>query len=435
MVIIYSRKGSCSFVKSRKLLIIAFLVLIASTGSAWWNSSWEYRKNLELSSDVSNDGVFEYVNLSLTSGLSSNSPQDEVRVVNSNGEEVKSNVISSGEKYVLLAFNANVSKQGKTNYSVYYGNSNPGNKDRIFSDYRVDFYAYGEDWDDVGNDVMYWSNSGGYVNGPDWDSPSGEVRYHSWTGLNIFDMIHEKSLSEMISEGTSRVNTGGDDSVVVRSNDCSFSEDPNVDPSDPPNPKYCSGDDPSRFQGLYIAHQLNYGSGCYAVANFELVPNEYYHTKSESDMHHSLAGYAWENSWNGPDTIGAGCRGSSHFDVDHIVFTGNTYTILPVQNLASIETGAEEKRGICDSRGPMNQCIVDTEKDVSGEKYEIQNIFEVESTSELTSFGSQAGLSIFNSSRISGIFRGNFNISSEGIVLKPGASFRPEERIILDERN
>lgn len=82
-------------------------------------------------------------------------------------------------------------------------------------------------------------------------------------------------------------------------------------------------------------------------------------------------------------------------------------------------------RTLCDSRGPKNECISSSTHEVSGESYNISSIFQTERSAVFEASESRAEISVSNSSTISGLWRGSFNISSRNTVLEAGASFRP----------
>jgi hypothetical protein len=98
----------------------------------------------------------------------------------------------------------------------------------------------------------------------------------------------------------------------------------------------------------------------------------------------------------------------------------------------TVKTGTP---GICDRRGSKRECIVDSEKEITGETHSVNNVFESSSSSIFSSRPGEAKLEIFNNSFISGVWTGNFNITSRDTVIRPGAEFKPSDRIIIGERN
>lgn len=95
---------------------------------------------------------------------------------------------------------------------------------------------------------------------------------------------------------------------------------------------------------------------------------------------------------------------------------------------------ADSNRGLCDRRGPQNECIVSKMHEISSRSFDINSIFESESSSVFQAFSGVADVSVTNRSIISGLWQGSINFTADEIVLKSGAKFRPEGRILLNER-
>lgn len=89
---------------------------------------------------------------------------------------------------------------------------------------------------------------------------------------------------------------------------------------------------------------------------------------------------------------------------------------------------------LCDFRGPKNECIVETEKNISAKDFSRQEIFETRESSSLKSFFGSSNIFISNKSALSGSFEGSINMSATEVTIKPYAEFRPEGRIVIDER-
>jgi hypothetical protein len=99
--------------------------------------------------------------------------------------------------------------------------------------------------------------------------------------------------------------------------------------------------------------------------------------------------------------------------------------------LIRYETGPS----ICDRRGPLNECISNSSHSVSGQFFNISSVFQVEDTAVFEALNGMSTIKVENSTSLSGFWEGSFNISTlsaEKSVLRPGASFRPENgRIII----
>jgi hypothetical protein len=87
---------------------------------------------------------------------------------------------------------------------------------------------------------------------------------------------------------------------------------------------------------------------------------------------------------------------------------------------------------ICDRRGAQEECISNSTHNVDNQHFNISSLFQSESTAEFNSLTGTATINVTNTTRISGLWRGGFEIFSERTIIRPGADFRPEEnRIIL----
>lgn len=92
----------------------------------------------------------------------------------------------------------------------------------------------------------------------------------------------------------------------------------------------------------------------------------------------------------------------------------------------------DNSSSFCDARGELqNECVVNSEKQVSGEFHEIDNIFISEKSSVFEA-QKTSWIKITNKSIISGLWTGNFNITADKITLTKGARFRPQNRIIIN---
>lgn len=87
---------------------------------------------------------------------------------------------------------------------------------------------------------------------------------------------------------------------------------------------------------------------------------------------------------------------------------------------------------ICDRRGLFNQCISNSTHEIDGESFELESVFESESTAVFEALDQKASITVSNSSIISGTWRGEFDIQSDSPRIGSGAEFRPEgERIVI----
>lgn len=80
----------------------------------------------------------------------------------------------------------------------------------------------------------------------------------------------------------------------------------------------------------------------------------------------------------------------------------------------------------CDSRGPENECIMDQTRSIKPKTYDIDAVFESRKEAQITSLKGQSIFNITNSSSISGLWTGIFDIRTDKPVIKSGAKFKPE---------
>ena len=93
-----------------------------------------------------------------------------------------------------------------------------------------------------------------------------------------------------------------------------------------------------------------------------------------------------------------------------------------------------EPVGVCDDRGLRDECISEDEHDVGGTTIDIDSRFEARETVLFQAFSGTGTLNITNSTAISGVWEGSFNISATGETrIESGAEFRPSDggRIVI----
>jgi hypothetical protein len=113
-----------------------------------------------------------------------------------------------------------------------------------------------------------------------------------------------------------------------------------------------------------------------------------------------------------------------------IVFNGTSSDVTNSWEINSFRVFA----GFCDFRGPKNECVINSTRQLEPQTYDVSSIFEARSTAIFEAFSGTSILNISNSSRLSGTWRGSFEIRSSPVVIQPGASFTPEDgRIVVGE--
>jgi len=87
---------------------------------------------------------------------------------------------------------------------------------------------------------------------------------------------------------------------------------------------------------------------------------------------------------------------------------------------------------LCDFRGPLNECVLNSSRDISNQNYTIQAVLDVRSETSLEALSGQGLIEVANNTIFSGLWTGSFKVEAEKIIIKDGAHFKPEnDRIIL----
>ena len=85
----------------------------------------------------------------------------------------------------------------------------------------------------------------------------------------------------------------------------------------------------------------------------------------------------------------------------------------------------------CDSTGVDGECIVNESRTLEASTFEFSSLFLAESSAVFQTSDGMSSINIFNTTFLSGTWRGSFNISSNDTTVKSGASFEPEGGRIL----
>jgi hypothetical protein len=153
------------------------------------------------------------------------------------------------------------------------------------------------------------------------------------------------------------------------------------------------------------------GGGIIGLKNDGSVSDSYWDTES-SGLSSSDGGTGLTTSEMQGDNA------ESNMNLD---FSGTWISTEGYPDLAWQESGP----AICDSRGPLNECIVSETHDISSRSFEISAIFEAEASSLFKALEGLAYIKVSNSSILSGTWRGGFNISGSEPRIRPGAEFEP----------
>ncbi len=179
------------------------------TYSYWWNSSFQYCKNITVSSAV-ND--YQYL-LEITDPTNMNTDGSDVRIVNSHcsngGSEVPLWVEKFNSTYGKVWFRGDNSST--TTYALYYGNNTPVSTKSdgdstfyFFDDFEGDNYNYSEKWtldSNCGSATLEASTDEAYAGSQSFHLACSEARYVRLTksGLSFNNAVLEVSYKRTTS--------------------------------------------------------------------------------------------------------------------------------------------------------------------------------------------------------------------------------------------
>lgn len=415
------------------------LVCYISLTAAWWNPDYSYRKPVNLTEQASQDLVNHQVRVNLdTSSLISNgkmrSDCGDLRFVNSSDTGKLDYWIESGcdtgSTTVWIEVPDLPAGDEKQIY-LYYGNSDASSE----SDGKATFPVF-----DGFND--------GSLSGQWTDYTSGDSLTESGGRLEITDgNIH--SASEEVSQPGSVVEArlkytssiDGDHSGIMIADSGSMS---GGNSNGNANILLISDDTSGTVSTWSGTGKTTSYDICSGVTAFTASQGENYiysitdtgsGIKSFIDYQEKLSCTGDLTSLHSNFVIGLG-----HFSLSSNPSTTDTSydwvrTRSYVSNPPSVEIGSETRSSICTSRGPENECIIDENRNVSGRDFDIETVLDVRKNALIESRSSESRITVSNRSLLSGTWMGSFNISSTQLTIESGAEFRPEERIILDDRN
>lgn len=85
----------------------------------------------------------------------------------------------------------------------------------------------------------------------------------------------------------------------------------------------------------------------------------------------------------------------------------------------------------CNARGPFNECVMNQTNNLQNQRYDVSSIFEARNKAVFEAFNGVATLNITNTSTISGVWKGEFDIIAENPRVEAGAKFRPQDGAIV----
>lgn len=425
---------------SAKLLFLVLLALfLAGLGSSWWDNNWDYRKNInvsERSGQNLNDYQvrFQVDTESLISAGKMNESCMDVRFLDSDDSTkldywLVSGCNTSSTEFVvkLPSLNANSDEE----IYMYYGNNevlstssrantmsavtkNPGYEQTAACGERPS----GFEWE-TGNDCWEVNTENSYEGskslGNDYDcdqvcssDDEGTANYvDMWQNFYISDTEDYRITGSYRFMG-----------IVFDGSGCSVA----------------GGEDDSRLALYYYDSNDNQIASWIGPSFSKLGYQEDWTWHKYSDINKSVPSgtsrikleiQGGDNNNNCGSFTGAGNAGGFYDEV-------NFQVEKDVGTEPEIKLGQETIPNLCSRRGNRDQCILDESRSLQPNVFSITSVFRSERSTQVSSTSGLTSIGIENRSYISGTWIGDFNISSQKIVIQPGASFRPEENIRLD---
>ncbi|WP_414837745.1 DUF2341 domain-containing protein [Candidatus Nanosalina sp. VS9-1] len=416
--------------------LVAVLMLSVPVSAAWWDSSWDYRKNITVTEtsgqDLSNHQIKLELNTSemISSGNMRASCQD-LRFAGNNDTSMDY-WIESGcntESTTVWVELPELKAGAEKTIYAYYGNpeASPGSNGKatfpVFDGFNDGTLS--DQWTDYNSgDALTESNGRLEITTGNVHSATEEVSQPGTVveaRLKYTSSISGDHSGLMIADsGTmSGSNSNGNANVLFITDETSGQVSTWTGNGDTTSYNICSG--VSTFTATtgenYIYSITDTGSQVQTALNYD---NRVSCTGDLTSQHSNFV-------------IGLG-----HFSLDSDPTTTDTsYDWVRTRNYVAskpqIEIGSEASVDICDARGPVNECIINSSRDISGEDFTFNSIFIARESADISSTEASGAINVDNRSTISGLWRGSINLSSRELVLTSGAYFRPEDgRISLN---
>jgi hypothetical protein len=418
---------------TRVLLVLTFFLAFTGTAVSWWNDDWEYRHSFNVTEQSGNSLSNHQVKFSIDTEtlISEGKMQDDCSDMRwTDGQEnLLDHWVRTGCKTasteVLVELDSLSASSEKTIY-MYYGDSTVSS----ISSPEATMYIY----DLHGN---------GYDG-----SLYGSANYHSGSEfVELTDAANDQQGSIRYSQGTPSPGFyaewewyTGDGSGADSNNLVAWNNGNRFEREDPAgNGVHYILNDHDDCNGVAWSTQCgDIESWSEDPAKSEWKQAEAYGVRNDDtlDYYFNTIGNTVQGSWtnsNFPPGDQFGWSGrTGGLNNHHWVrkMTVRKYTDPAPQ----VEEGTEEKFNLCDRRGPENECIMDSERSYSGKNFLVDNVFIATQDAVFSSLSEQTDVKVSNSSVISGLWEGNLNISARELQIKPSAKFRPEDRIVIDER-
>jgi hypothetical protein len=430
----------------RLLLLGIFLVFTISAAASWWDATWEYRKAVNLTEN-SGENLEDYqveISVDTEALISEDKMQNDcsdLRFVQNDVELdywIESGCNTAGTSVWVEV--PSIPAGSTSQINLYYGNSEASSKSNKSKTFTL--------WDDFGpswDEKWERTTSDACVDG----TTSDAVKYRPCT-TNNYGSIQTK---EKVLDSSA---SGYHFEYRWKRPDTSWSAVGIIAYTDGSSDHHSEATDGYRVKAGSDVHCIDCSGGLSAQSGMQLdtwddASNEWQvldtNTFSIDDseynkMSFSIDGSNLQGSFNNQERVSGS---DSSWSGEKVALTaededGPVYAdYIEVRRYASPEptytVGEELRYGICDRRGPRNECITESSKNFFGTVFDIETVFKSLSSAVLSSEDAQTSVHVSNTSFVSGLWKGSFNISARQMKIRPGAEFQPEGgRIILDER-
>ena len=415
--------------------VLLMLLLVLPLSTSWWNSSWEYRKGFNISerSGVSLSNYQVEITVDTKKLIAEERMQNDcsdIRWTNDRNDKLDY-WISSGcnttETQIYVELSSLSASSAKKIY-MYYGNdsvSSSGDPEETM--YIYDLNGKGFDGSLYGS-ANYHSSSEFIELTDTTDNQQGSIRYSQGTPSPGFYAEWEW----YTGDGTD----ADSNNLVAWNNGNRFEhEDPNG------NGVHYFLNDHDDCNGV------TWNNECGDIESWSENPAksswqqaEAYGVRDENTLRYyfNTMGNTVEGNWtnsNFPPGDQFGWSGrtgglNNHHWVRKIMV--RKYT----DPEPKVETLDDETFTLCDFRGPLNQCVLNSSRDLSNQNYTVEAVLDIRSEASLEALSGQGLIEVSNNTIFSGLWTGNFEVRAEKITIKEGARFRPgNERIILGKVN
>jgi hypothetical protein len=416
--------------KFKAVLVILSLLLFIGTATSWWNQSWEYRKQINITEQTGqtlNDYQIEFkINTSeLISEGKLQTDCSEIRFANSENQELdywieKGCNTTSTELWVEI--NSISASENKKIY-IYYGNSEADSS----SNGSKTFKFFDSFEDGTLSDSWKLDNSGAQTTEEDGHLKIGgdgnDARGGAYTEQTFSSGTAIESLSNVNHKNTGYARDypiGFDDPASGLGNGQRIQEASSSGGENDQNGYFYSVDSSGSTQsGFGFIDERNTTRKLF-----------WYENKAVLNFSQTKIASVNSNIPNKELSAAVGTEGQAPSDAVKVYWIAVRNFTTPEP---SYEIGSEEKASLCDERGPKNECIVDSENEISGWNFKVDSELIFRTNSIMRAESEKSILEVSNTSSISGLWTGTFNFISEDITLRSGSKLRPDKRIILNE--